>query len=167
VAGCLALGQPCPGLAPLGVDLGHFACRHTDQARCLRSLTRAGVGFGCGLWPGCFFWACRFLVFCDGVGHGGTLCEQAIKTITRLVWEESRERMRERRLSPEGRELYKYRKEAIKRSFADAKELHGLRYARMRGRQKVQEQCLLTATAQNIKKIAMVLDRRAKRDQIA
>lgn len=90
-----------------------------------------------------------------------------MKTITRHVWEESRERLRERRLSPAGRELYKYRKETIERSFADAKELHGLRYARMRGRNKVQEQWLLTAAAQNIKKIATVLDRRAKRAQIA
>lgn len=96
-----------------------------------------------------------------------TRSKAAVKTITRHVWEESRERLRERRLSPEGRDLYKYRKETIERSFADAKELHGLRYARMRGRHKVQEQCLLTAAAQNIKKIATILDRRAKRALIA
>nr|MDA8353595.1 transposase [Bacillota bacterium] len=31
---------------------------------------------------------------------------------------------------------------------------HGLRYCRLRGREKVQEQALMTAAAQNIKKIA-------------
>jgi hypothetical protein len=60
-----------------------------------------------------------------------------VKTITRHSWEDSRERLRERRLSPAGRELYKYRKENIERSFADAKELHGLRYAGMRGLARV------------------------------
>ncbi len=39
------------------------------------------------------------------------------------------------------------------------KQLHGHRYARMRGLIKVQQQCLLAATAQNIKKIALLLGR--------
>jgi hypothetical protein len=47
----------------------------------------------------------------------------------------------------------------VERSFADAKQLHGHRYARMRGLAKVQQQCLLAATAQNIKKIALLLSR--------
>src|ERR1035441_499355 len=38
-------------------------------------------------------------------------------------------------------------------------KLHGHRYARMRGLAKVQQQCLLAATAQNIKKIALLLSR--------
>jgi transposase len=96
-----------------------------------------------------------------------TQSRTAMKTITRHVWEDTRERLRERRLSPAGRELYKYRKETIERSFADAKELHGLRYARMRGLARVREQCLLTAAAQNIKKLATVLDRRHRRAQSA
>lgn len=85
------------------------------------------------------------------------------KTITRHVWEDSREHIRENRRSDEGKQLYKRRKETIERSFADAKELHGMRYARMRGLARVREQCLLTAVAQNIKKLATVLDRRIKR----
>src|ERR1039458_9344068 len=36
---------------------------------------------------------------------------------------------------------------------------HGHRYARMRGLNEVQQQCLLAATAQNIKKIALMLSR--------
>ncbi|MDR7000507.1 hypothetical protein J2Y67_002968 [Neobacillus niacini] len=42
----------------------------------------------------------------------------------------------------------------IERSFADSKELHGLRYCRLRGLKNVSEQALLTAAYQNIKKIA-------------
>ena len=51
--------------------------------------------------------------------------------------------------------IYKRRKETVERSFADSKELHGLRYCRMRGLSKAAEQCLLTAAVQNMKKIAM------------
>jgi len=47
----------------------------------------------------------------------------------------------------------------VERSFADAKQLHGHRYARMRGLRKVAEQCLLGAAAQNIKKIALLVAR--------
>jgi hypothetical protein len=67
--------------------------------------------------------------------------------------------MRENRLSEYGKEIYARRKETVERSFADAKQLHGHRYAKMRGRRKVQEQCLLCAWASNIKKIALALYR--------
>ena len=42
----------------------------------------------------------------------------------------------------------------MERNFAVSKELHGLRYCRMRGLSKVAEQCLLTAAVQNMKKTA-------------
>ncbi|MDQ6420116.1 transposase, partial [Paenibacillus sp. LHD-117] len=58
------------------------------------------------------------------------------------------------RESDTGKAIYKFRSQTIERSFADAKVLHGLRYCRFRGRDKVQMQVLMTATAQNIKKIA-------------
>lgn len=80
-----------------------------------------------------------------------------VKTVTRHVWEDAREWVKKNTLNQKGKELYKRRKETIERSFADAKELHGLRYARFRGLRKVTEQCLLTATAQNIKKMALYL----------
>ncbi|MBN6185562.1 IS1182 family transposase [Aneurinibacillus sp. BA2021] len=76
------------------------------------------------------------------------------RIITRHIWQDSIEKVRENRLSTSGKMLYKKRKETIERSFADAKELHGLRYCRLRGREKVQEQALLTAACQNMKKIA-------------
>lgn len=80
--------------------------------------------------------------------------------ITRHIWEEHIEWIRENRLSEAGKKLYARRKETIERSFADSKELHGLRYCRMRGIEKVKEQCLLTAASQNMKKIAMMLSRK-------
>lgn len=79
------------------------------------------------------------------------------KTITRHIWEDDKEWVRQNRLSPRGKALYRRRQETIERSFADAKELHGLRYARMRGLSKVLEQCLLTAACQNMKKMAIHL----------
>ena len=79
------------------------------------------------------------------------------RTITRHVWAEARERTDAHRLTAWGRNIYKRRKETVERSFADAKQLHGHRYARFRGLVGVACQCLLAAAAQNIKKIAMAL----------
>jgi hypothetical protein len=72
------------------------------------------------------------------------------KVVTRHVWEEYKEKVRNNR----GKMLYKFRKEKVERSFADSKELHGLRYCRLRGIQNASEQVLLTAACQNMKKIA-------------
>ena len=79
-----------------------------------------------------------------------------VKTVTRHVWENSKERINQHRLTPEGKVIYKRRKETVERSFADAKQLHGYRYARYTGLSRVQGQCLLVAAAQNIKKIAQM-----------
>jgi transposase len=81
---------------------------------------------------------------------------QAVKTVTRHVWEDEREKVDAHRLTKEGKALYKRRKETIERSFADAKQLHGQRYIRMRGLLRAQEQCLLSAACQNIKKMALL-----------
>ena len=91
------------------------------------------------------------------VRHKCTQSSNATKVVTRHVWESSKERTDQHRLDRIGKRIYKRRKETVERSFADAKQLHGHRYARMRGRSKVQQQCLLAATAQNIKKIALLL----------
>ncbi|MGG7220231.1 MULTISPECIES: transposase [Bacillus] len=40
---------------------------------------------------------------------------------------------------------------------SDSKQLHGLRYCRLRGKRNVSEQVLLTAACQNMKKIATYL----------
>ena len=81
---------------------------------------------------------------------------KAIKTLTRHVWEEAKEAVDQHRLTEYGKKIYARRKETVERSFADAKQLHGYRYARFRGLEKVKSQCLLTAAAQNIKKLALL-----------
>ena len=86
-----------------------------------------------------------------------TRSKNMVKVITRHVWQAARERVDGHRLEPEGKRIYERRKETVERSFADAKQLHGHRYARMRGWNNVTEQCLLAATAQNMKKIALLL----------
>lgn len=81
------------------------------------------------------------------------------KVITRHVWQDSVERVDQHRLSEAGKKLYQRRKETVERSFADAKQLHGHRYAKFRGLRKVSGQCLLAAACQNMKKIALILAR--------
>ena len=93
---------------------------------------------------------CPLLASCTGNA-------QYRKTVTRHVWQDARERADNYRLTDWGKRLYKRRKETVERSFADAKQLHGHRYARFRGVINVKCQCLLAAAAQNIKKIAMAL----------
>ena len=82
-----------------------------------------------------------------------------IKVVTRHVWADSVERIDQHRLTPQGKRYYARRKETVERSFADAKQLHGHRYARFRGLSRVRAQCLLAAACQNMKKMALVLAR--------
>lgn len=79
------------------------------------------------------------------------------KVIARHIWEPYKEQVAEHRFEERGKWVYKQRKETVERSFADAKQLHGHRFARMRGLENVTEQCLMAATAQNIKRIALSL----------
>ncbi|TCS64361.1 DDE family transposase [Varunaivibrio sulfuroxidans] len=76
---------------------------------------------------------------------------------TRHVWQDAKDRTDALRLADWGKRIYKRRKETVERSFADAKQLHGHRYARFRGQTAVACQCLLAAAAQNIKKIALAV----------
>jgi DDE family transposase/transposase-like protein DUF772 len=94
--------------------------------------------------------ACPLLASC-------TSSRTATRLISRHVWADARERTDAHRLTPWGKRIYKRRQETVERSFADAKQLHGHRYAPFRGLAAVSCQCLLAAAAQNIKKIAMAL----------
>ena len=76
------------------------------------------------------------------------------KIIRRHVWENHKDDNKNFLKTEKGKAIYDRRKETVERSFADSKNLHGLRYARFRGHEKVSEQCLLTAAVQNMKKIA-------------
>lgn len=78
------------------------------------------------------------------------------KVVIRHVWEAEREVINQNRLTAWGQQELQRRRETVERSFADAKELHGHRYARFRGVARVQGQCLLAAASQNMKKIARV-----------
>src|SRR5690606_25688970 len=51
----------------------------------------------------------------------------AVRLITRHVWQDERERSDRLRLTAWGKAIYARRKETVERSFADAKELHGHR----------------------------------------
>ena len=80
--------------------------------------------------------------------------KQERKSLRRHVWEDFKDMAYTFTHTEKGKKIYKRRKETVERSFADSKELHGLRYCRLRGLSKVAEQCLLTAAVQNMKKIA-------------
>ncbi len=98
---------------------------------------------------------CRYCPFLDQC----TRSRNRIKVITRHVWQDSVERTDARRLTAKGKRIYQRRKETVERSFADAKQLHGHRYARYRGLRRVSGQCLLAAACQNMKKIGLLLAR--------
>ena len=75
------------------------------------------------------------------------------RLVERHVWQDDLDDIAAFTRTPNGQRLYNWRKETIERSFAEAKENHGLRFARMLGIQNMREQCFLTATVQNIKRL--------------
>ena len=77
------------------------------------------------------------------------------RTIRRLICEEVNERARGRRLSSEGKELFKKRKTTVERSFGDSKQNHGYRYTLFKGVEKNQAYTHLICAAQNMKNIAI------------
>ncbi|MEK3885844.1 IS1182 family transposase [Paenibacillus sp. PL2-23] len=86
--------------------------------------------------------------------HECTRSKKKQRVLTRHVWQDSKEWVKQNGRSRSGKYLYRLRYQTVERSFADAKELHGLRYCRFRGQKKVLEQALMTALVQNVKKIA-------------
>ena len=76
------------------------------------------------------------------------------RMVDRHVWQDALDRVMRFTSSPQGKRIYAWRKETIERSFAEAKENHGLRFARMLGIQNMREQCFLTAAVQNMKRLA-------------
>lgn len=91
--------------------------------------------------------ACKLLSEC-------TLSKRKIRTVTRHVWQRYKDQIHVNILTPLGKYLRQKRRETVERSFADAKQHHGLRTAKLRGNDNVEEQCLMTAVAMNIKKMA-------------
>lgn len=78
------------------------------------------------------------------------------REITHYIWEPYKDIVRANKRTKTGKDLYRKRCYTIESGFADSKELHGFRYARMRGLKCVQEQAYLTAACQNMKKIYFV-----------
>lgn len=76
------------------------------------------------------------------------------RMVERHVWQDALDDITIFTKTSIGRRLYQWRKETIERSFAEAKENHGLRYARMLGIQNMREQCFLIAAVQNMKRLA-------------
>ena len=87
------------------------------------------------------------------------------RKIRRHIKEEVNERARTRRLSEEGKELAQKRRETIERSFADSKCNHGFRYAMHKGLVKNQQYTWLSCAAQNMKNIAIKVDRLEKKSK--
>lgn len=76
------------------------------------------------------------------------------RVVTRHVWQDYLDDATDFSRTAKGKLLYSWRKETIERSFADAKVLHGMRYARYLGLDGMREQSFLTAAVQNMKKMA-------------
>ena len=76
------------------------------------------------------------------------------KVVERHVWSDYMELAEDVRHSPEGKEIYTLRAQTIERVFADAKELHGMRYTKLRGMAKVKTEVMLTFACMNLKKLA-------------
>lgn len=76
------------------------------------------------------------------------------KLVTQHIWEGFIEQVEDIRHTLGMKELYNKRKETIERVFADAKELHGMRYAKHRGISRVKMELSLLFTCMNLKKLA-------------
>ena len=94
----------------------------------------------------------------DRLGYKTYINENKDKKVMRHIHEEWNEIFRDNRLSEEGKELYKKRKEHVERSFADSKQNHGYRYAMYKGIKKNQNYTWLICAAQNIKNIVIKND---------
>jgi len=88
--------------------------------------------------------------------------KQGYRVIRRHIKEDLNEEFRNNRISTEGKELYKLRKEKIERSFADSKQNHGYRYAMYRGIKKNQNYTWLICAAQNMKNIVTKITKKPK-----
>ena len=93
---------------------------------------------------------------CEGCPFKKNCCgNNKCRTIRRKIDEEINERARQRRLSKEGKELFKKRKTTVERSFGDSKQNHGYRFTLFKGVLKNQAYTHLICAAQNMKNIAI------------
>ena len=76
------------------------------------------------------------------------------KVITRHIWEEFKEQANENRYTKLWKDNYPLRKETIERTFGDCKEQHGLRFTRVRGLLKNEQNATMIFACHNLKKMA-------------
>ena len=100
---------------------------------------------------------CPYLAECCG--------KNKYRKIRRHIKEEINEILRNNRISEEGKEIAQKRRETVERSFADSKCNHGFRYAMYKGVTKNQDYTWLSCAAQNMKNIAIKIDRYEKEHQ--
>jgi hypothetical protein len=74
--------------------------------------------------------------------------------VTRHVWEGYLEQVEDIRHTIGTKAIYDKRKETIERVFADAKELHGMRYLKHRGLGRVKMELSFIFMCMNLKKLA-------------
>lgn len=91
---------------------------------------------------------------CENCKYKGECIKNyAFKTIRRHLYQDCLEKAKAYRLSDEGKEIYKLRKETIERIFAEGKEKHSLRFTRYKGRQRNFDMRALLYSCLNIKKL--------------
>ncbi len=76
------------------------------------------------------------------------------KEVRRHLWQDKLDEAELIRKTNYHKVYYAKRSQTIERIFADAKEKHGMRFTRMQGIKKVQDQVLLIFSVMNLKKIA-------------
>ncbi len=79
--------------------------------------------------------------------------------VTRHVWQDDLKQADAFSKTPVGKRFYTWGKQTIESSFTNAKELHAFRYARMLGIANMRERAFLTAAVQDMKKMAMRLEK--------
>ncbi len=83
-----------------------------------------------------------------------TRSKNCVKVVTRHIWEEYKEQANENRYTKLWKENYPLRKETIERTFGDCKEQHGLRFTRVRGLLKNEQNATMIFACHNLKKMA-------------
>lgn len=86
--------------------------------------------------------------------HECTKSKNFQKVVTRHVWEEFKDQMNENRYTKLWKDNYPLRKETIERTFGDCKEQHGLRFTRVRGLLKNEQNTTMIFACHNLKKMA-------------
>ncbi len=92
---------------------------------------------------------------CEGCPLKERCTKSKNKVISRHIWERYTEQANEERYTAEWKEIYPKRKETIERVFAECKENNGLRFTRLRGLKKNQQNAWMIFGCHNLKKMAL------------